>query len=130
MKKEKLDLLSAYIRSEISPILLEDISTDIFKNPVIINSNCDISFLNGHYEKEKFVGPSWYNELIKKDNPILLINNINSISKEEQYKFVEILKYKKVGTFELPKKCIIIATCNNLKDNPLNEEVYSLMAHI
>lgn len=130
MEKAKKDLLGAYIKSGISPILLEGVSADTFKNPVIIDSNCDISLLNGHYENEGFVGPSWYNELIKKDKPILLINEINSISKEEQYKFVEILKYKKVSTFELPKNCIIIATCNNLKDNPINEEVYSLMAHI
>lgn len=130
MEKAKKDLLGAYIKSGISPILLEGVSADVFKNPVIINSNCDISLLNGHYEKEEFVGPVWYNELIKKDNPILLINDINSVSKEEQYKFVEILKYKKVSTFELPKNCVVIATCNNLKDNPINEEVYSLMAHI
>ena len=130
MDKAKKDLLTKFLKSGISPILVEGVNVSAFKNPVVIDAHCSLSLLNGHYEKEDFVGPVWYNELIKKEHPILVISEINSIPKEEQYKFVEILKYNKVSTFELPKNCIIIATCNNLKDNPLNEEVYSLMAHI
>lgn len=130
MEQTKKDLLKAYIKSRISPILLDGISSNIFKDPVVINSDCDISNLNGHYEKEEFVSPNWYNELIKKENPILIINELNSISKEEQYKFVEILKYNKVSTFKLPKNCIVIATCNNLKNSTINEEIYSLMARV
>ena len=130
MEKTKKDLLSAYIKSGISPILLEGVDVNEFKNPVIIDSNCDVSLLNGHYEKEEFVGPKWYNELMKKEVPILIIKEINNVSKEAQYKFIEILKYKKISTFELPKNCIVIATCNDLKEKPISEDVYSLMVHI
>ena len=130
MEKEKKDLLEAYVKSGITNILIEGMSAGDFKNCVVIDSKCDISLLNGHYEDTEFVGPKWYYELLKKDRPVLIINEINSISKEEQSKFVEILAYKKISTFELPKKCIVIATCNNLKDMPINENVYSLMAHI
>ena len=130
MEKAKKDLLEAYVKSGISPILVEGASVSDFKNCVVIDSKCDISLLNGHYEDTEFVGPIWYNELIKQKNPILIINEINSVSKEEQCKFVEILKYKKISTFELPKNCVVIATCNNLKVNPISEEVYSLMVHI
>ena len=69
-------------------------------------------------------------ELTSKDNAVLVINNINKIPTDEQIKFVEIFKYNKISTFELPKNCIVIATASNLKENPINEQVYSLMAHI
>lgn len=130
MEKSKKDILGAYMMSGVTPILVEDVSISTFKNPVILEADCNISLLNGHYEKEEFVAPSWYNELVKKDKPILLINEINSVSKEEQAKFIEILKYNKVSTFELPKNCIVIATCKNLKEYPINQEAYSLMAHV
>ena len=74
MGKSKKDLLGVYMKSGISPILVEGISVDTFKNPVVIESNCDVSLLNGHYEKEEFVAPNWYNELIKKEKPITSFN--------------------------------------------------------
>ena len=49
---------------------------------------------------------------------------------EEQTKFIEILKYKKVSTFEIPKNCLVIVTCSDLTANKINEEVYSLLAQI
>ena len=60
----------------------------------------------------------------------LVIENINEIKLEEQTKFIEILKYKKVSTFELPKNCLVIVTCSDLTANKINEEVYSLLAQI
>lgn len=133
MNNEKLKMLNNYIKSRISPILLEDIPLSIFQDVVILESDCDRSLLNGHYEGINFVPPNWYVELIEKSenyHPVLVINNINKVSKIEQSKFIEIFKYKKISTFHLPKNCIIIATCSNLKENPISEEVYSLMAHI
>ncbi len=61
---------------------------------------------------------------------VLVIENINEIPLEEQTKFIEILKYKKVSTFELPKNCLVIVTCSDLTTNKINEEVYSLLAYI
>ena len=55
---------------------------------------------------------------------------INEAPLEEQTKFIEILKYKKVSTFELPKNCLVIVTCSDLTTNKINEEVYSLLAQI
>jgi len=130
MDKEKIKQLDAYIKSGVSPILIENIPIEVFEDEIIIDSNCDRKLLNGHYEGINFVAPEWYNQLINKTNPILIINEINKISTNEQIKFGEILKYKKVSTFELPKNCIIIVTCSNIKDNPINEKIYSLFAQI
>ena len=132
MNQEKRKMLETFLKSGISPLLLEDISSDIFENAVILESDCDLSLLNGHYEGTEFVAPEWYEQLITQTNniPILIIKDINIIPSEEQTKFIELLKYKKISTFDLPQNCIIIVTCQNLKENKINEEVYSLMAQI
>lgn len=130
MNKERLEMLNEYIKSGITPILIENMPASVFDNATILNANCDISDLNGHYENINFVAPSWYNKLKQNQTKMLVIKNINEIDVNEQTKFIEILKYKKISTFDLPKDCIIIVTAKNLKERPINEEVYSLLAHI
>ncbi len=133
MNKEKLNLLENYIKSGISPLLVQNIPSNFFKTCVIIKSNIDKSELNGHYENTEFCPPLWYKELLDKsktDMTVLVIENINEIPLEEQTKFIEILKYKKVSTFELPKNCLVIVTCSDLTANKINEEIYSLLAQI
>lgn len=130
MNKERLEMLNEYIKSGITPILIENMPASVFDNATILDTNCDISDLNGHYENINFVAPSWYNKLKQNQTKMLVINNINEIDVNEQTKFIEILKYKKISTFDLPKDCIIIVTAKNLKERPINEEVYSLLAHI
>lgn len=130
MDKLKREMFEAYVKSGINSFLLEDVSGNIFKNSVIIESNCDISSLNGHYENEDFVAPSWYLDLVNNKRKVLIINKINDVSEYEQGKFIEILRYRKVSTFDLPKSCIVVATCSNIKESPINEEIYSLMVHI
>jgi len=129
----KVEMIENYINSGISPILIENISSSVFKNAVCLQADCDVSLLNGHYEDINFVAPKWYDELQKNSknaHSLLLINDINKVSQEEQLKFLELFKYKKVGVFDLPDNCIIIATASNLSENPIAEEIYSLVAHI
>lgn len=130
MKSERMENLEGLIKSGINTILLEDMPASIFSESVILNADCDMFNLNGHYEGIDFKAPDWYYKLINLSEPILVISNINSINPVEQRKFIEILKYRKVSTFDLPKNTIILVTANNLKENKINEEVYSLLAHI
>lgn len=133
MKQDRISVLETYIKADMSPLLLEDVSDDVFVNDIIINADCDISFLNGHYEETSFVAPDWYQDLldrVKKERPIIVIKNINMIPMAEQNKFIEILKYRKISTFELPEQCLIIVTANNLNNHPISEDVYSLLIHI
>ena len=133
MNNKKIEILEKYIKANISPILLEDIPTQIFKNAVILGANCDISLLNGHYEEMDFVPPKWYIDILensKNKYSLLVIDKINQISQREQLKFVELFKYKKISTFDLPKNCVIVVTCKNLQDIPIVEEIYSLLVHI
>ncbi len=133
MNKERLEILKSYIKAGISPILVQNIPSNSFSNSVILKSNIDISKLNGHYENTEYCPPLWYKELeekCKKSATILVIENINEAPLKEQTKFIEILKYNKIGTFELPKNCLIIVTCSDLNVNKINELVYSLLSHI
>jgi len=133
MKEVTKKLLLNYMESNVCPILVENISSNSFKNYVLLDSNCDVSLLNGHYEGVDFVAPNWYLELIeksKKGNVVLFINGINEVSINDQCKFIEIFKYRKISTFDLPRNCVVVASCSSLKDKAINEEVYSLMAHI
>lgn len=133
-KKEKLELLDTYIKTNVAPILIEDVTSDAFKKyAIILDAHCDISLLNGHYEGTDFVAPQWYQKLNeKKDekNNILLIDHIFEITEKEQLKFGEIIKYKKIGVFELPKNCIIIIPCPKKEIGRISKNIYSYVAHI
>ena len=133
MNKGRLNLLENYIKYGVSPLLVQNIPSNYFNNSVVIKSNVERSELNGHYEYAHFCPPLWYKELLNKSKitaSVLVIENINEIPLEEQTKFIEILKYKKVSTSKLPENCFIIVTCSDLTTNKINEEVYSLLAQI
>ena len=67
MNKDKLKMLEEYIKLGMSPILLENISTDNIKNAVILSADCDNTLLNGHYEGREFMPPQWYTDLMEKN---------------------------------------------------------------
>ena len=63
-------------------------------------------------------------------NRILVIDKIDTISKEEQLKFCELLEHRKISTFNLPDNCTIIVTANEINKDKINEEIFSLAALI
>lgn len=133
MKDYDKESLKNIFLNNICPILFENIASSIFDNSVTLDKNCDISELNGHYDGIHFLPPKWYDELLEKSKEqycILVIEDINKLSSFEQGKFNELLKYRKISTFDLPSNCRIVLICDNLKDYPLSNEVYSLIAHI
>ena len=133
MNKERLKIFEDYIQLGISPLLVQNKLIDFFDDSVVIDATISKEELNGHYENTKFCPPIWYKELLEKskaNTSVLVIKNINEISLEEQTKFIEILKYKKISTFDLPKNCLIVVTYTDLNTNKINEDVYSLIAQI
>ena len=129
--ESKKEILLSYIKANIAPILVDFMSGKDLPDATILSSNIDVKELNGHYEGENFVPPKWLNEILNSNTcKILVIDKIETISKEEQMKFIEILKYRKVSTFELPNNCIIIVTANEISKDKINEEIFSLVARI
>ncbi len=126
MSNDRKEMFYAYIKSNIAPILVDFINADDLDYATILPANIDKSELNGHYEGTTFMPPKWFKEVKK----LLVIDKIDTISKEEQLKFIELLKYKKISTFEIPSDCIIIVTAKEINSDKINEEIYSLVAQI
>lgn len=129
--KNKKEILLSYIKANVAPILVDFISGKDLNSAVVVPANVDVKELNGHYDRADFVPPKWFDEILSTNTSrILVIDKIDSISKEEQLKFCELLEHRKISTFELPKNCIIIVTANEINKDKINEEIFSLVARI
>ncbi len=128
--EEKREILMSYIKANVAPILVDFISGNDIPGAVVLSANTDINELNGYYEGVEYLPPKWYKELTSKSSKILIIDLIDTINKEEQLKFVELLEYRKISTFELPKDCVIIVTAKEISKDKISEEIYSLVAKI
>lgn len=125
------ELLKSFIKSNVAPILINFLNGKDIPNSILLPSNVNISELNGHYENDEFLPPNWLTQITSSSKQaILVIDKIDEISKKEQLKFVELLKYRQVSTFKLPESTIIIVTAKEINKNTINEEIYSLVAHI
>ena len=131
MTEEKKEMLLTYIKENVAPILVDFISGEDLVNAVVIPAGIDSSELVGHYEEADYKAPKWL-ESILSDNlgKVLVIDKIDSIPKDEQTKFVEILKYRQVSTFKLPENCVILVTADKVNESTINEEIISLVAKI
>ena len=114
MNKEKLDLLKKYLKTNIAPILIQDVDiTFLKKDAIILPANIKKSSLNGTLLNGKLNEPHWYNEIKNKcqrGNGILIISDLS--------------KYRKIGVLELPKNCVILL---NGKLDELNDNIKSLV---
>ena len=129
--ENKKELLMSYIKANVAPILFNFISGKDIPGAIVISADVDAKELNGHYDGADYMPPKWYNELVTNNNSkVLVIDLIDSINKEEQLKFIELLEYRKISTFELPKDCVIIVTAKEVNKDKISEEIYSLVAQI
>lgn len=129
--ENKKEILLSYIKANVAPILVDFIFGNELDGAVVLPANVDIKELNGHYDGVDFIPPKWLNEILSTNaSKILVIDKIDEISKEEQLKFCELLEYRKISTFELPKSCVIIVTANEVNKDKISEEIFSLVARI
>ena len=127
----KKELFLSYIKANVIPALASFISSEDLEDSIILPADINVKELNGHYDGIDFVTPKWFSKILNISNSrILVIDKIDSISKEEQTKFIELLKYRKISTFELPKNVIIVVTANDINKNTINEKIFSLVAQI
>lgn len=129
--EDKKEMLLSYIKSNVAPVLVDFISSKDLNEAVVLPANIDVKELNGYYDGVDFMPPKWLNEILStKESKFLVIDKIDTILKEEQLKFCELLEYRKISTFELPKNCVIIVTANEINKDKINEEIFSLVARI
>lgn len=129
--ENKREILLSYIKANVAPVLIDFLSGNDIKNSVVIPANIDLKDLNGHYEGTDFLPPKWMREILETNvSKILVIDKIDSISKEEQLKFCELLEYRKISTFLLPNNCVILVTATEINEDKISEEIYSLVAQV
>ena len=129
--KDKREMLLSYIKTNVAPILVDFIFGEDLDNAIVLPANVDAKELNGHYDGADFMPPKWFNKILNTNaSKILVIDKIDTISKEEQLKFCELLEHRKISTFELPENCIIIITANEINKDKISEEIFSLVARI
>lgn len=127
----KKELLLEYIKLNVAPILTDFRITNTIKEIKKISASTGVGNLVGHYEGLEYKPPKWVEEILNsKEASIILIDKIDKITKEEQEKFIELLKYRKISTFELPKNCVIMLTADKINKDTINEKIYSLVAII
>ena len=129
--EDRKEMLLSYVRANVVPVLEDFIFGKDLEKATILPSNINREELNGHYEGTKFMPPKWLEEILESNKEkLIVIDEIDKISKEEQLKFVELLKYRKISTFSLPKGCLIIVTAHEINKETINEEIFSLVAKI
>ena len=127
--KERVEMLLSCIEANVAPILVDFISGADLEDAIILPANAGIGELNGHYEGTDYVAPDWYKDIVSSNKAkLLVIDRIDTIPKSEQLKFGEILEYRKVSTFELPKNCVIIITAKEINKGTISEELFSLVS--
>ena len=125
--KEKRDLLNVYLRTNVAPILIDFLESKDIPNSIILQADISKNELVGHYEGINYCPPNWYKKLMEDINKfVIVIEDLDVIPQNEQSKFIEILKYKQVSTFEIPEEYRIIITTKNKKN--ISEEIQSLIA--
>lgn len=129
--KDKRNLLMSYIKANVAPILVDFLTKEDIKDAVFLPANISKEELNGYYSGPDFLPPKWLRKILSTNAPsILVIDSIDSVSKEEQEKFIELLKYRKIATFNLPNNTVIIVTTKEVNKDKISAEIYSLVAQI
>lgn len=102
--------------SKTSPVLAVGIPLAMLGNSTIIEATIPSKNLGVVNTAKGLKAPSWFFDIIKGNGSHqIVINNIDSIDKESQEKFYELLKYKAISDIELPADCKIIVLANDPK---------------
>lgn len=132
MTEEMKNTIEEYVKANVIPILTT-VNKEVFKNYTEIKSDCTDEFLKGAFDKDGFKKPSWYDAVKDKENDninLLIITDFDKTDKAKQKRFTELLKYRQIGALTLPKNCAIIVLATTINKESIDEEVYSLVAHI
>ena len=127
-----IEKLNELIELSNDPIVLKDTKFKLTGQEVIIEANTPVKGISERYIDGSVEAPDWYKDLMKINSkrPILIINNINSIDEVQQARFLDLIKYKKVGSFTLPENTLILITYYSSEKYKLNESIASLVMHM
>ena len=127
--KDKQEILNTYIKTNVVPIVIDFLESKDIPNSIVLNPTKEKIELDGHYEGIEYKPPKWLEILLNDPTKlILVIDDLEKIPIEEQNKFIEILKYRQISTFEIPEEYRIIIISKDYKK--LSKEIQNLTALI
>ncbi len=121
---KRLKKLEFFLADNDSPILVDFAQVKHFNNPIVLESN--ISELDIYGDGKN---PTWYHKVeeANKNRIYLIINNIAKIPKEEQRKFISLLKDRECNNKKLPENVSIIVLIEDNEKDLLDKEILSYL---
>ena len=127
--KSRLKRLEFYLKDCDSPVLVDFLKAEQFTNPIVIEGDISKEELYGDMSFE----PEWYTRLksLKKDGiNYLIINNLSKVEKNEQKKFIHLLKDRKCNNIVLPSNCVMVVVIKKDEKELLDDEVLSYLIQV
>ena len=128
--KSIIELIKILDNNQKNNIILIGTDAGIFDDAVIIPANIASSNLGiGINDRGQYLYPTWYRKLLDmddKENIYLIIENIDTISTDEQNKFFGMLKYKQINGGAFPNNTQIILTTKGKDRSKINTNILSL----
>ena len=121
---KRLKRLEYFLRDNSSPILVDFAEVKHFNNPIVLESNISELELYGNN-----TAPTWYHKVEEANGSrvYLIINNIAKIPKNEQKKFISLLKDKECNNKKLQENVSIIVLIKDNEKDLLDKELLSYL---
>ena len=127
--KSRLKRLEFYLKDCESPILVDFLKPEQFKEPIVLEGNISQEELYGDMSYD----PEWYSKLknSKKEGiNYLIINNLAKVDKNEQKKFIHLLKDRKCNNIVLPDNTVMLVVINEGEKDLLDKDVLSYLIQV
>lgn len=103
--------------AKVNPVLATQTSATEFDDVIVIEGGISSKQLGIVQTEKGLKAPKWFKDITRKDGAKrLVISGVDTISKEEQEKFYEMLKYKTISGIKLPQNTEIIVLASDLKN--------------
>lgn len=115
--KNKAKINKILINNASAPIIFVGATTTDFDNAVVIDSSIPSAELGVLPTENGYKYPQFVLQLMalqmKDEMPVVVIENIDKISNDEQEKFYGLLKFRGLNGYKLPENVRIAITCDD-----------------
>lgn len=129
-KQNMIKLIKVLDNNKHNNILIMGITGENFEDAVIIPATIPSQKLGiGIDNKGEYVYPSWLREIEEKkssENILIIIDELDKVSKDEQEKFYGMLKYKGINGYTFPANSQIVCTSRSTDQSKISERILGL----
>ena len=127
--KDKQEILNTYIKTNVVPIVIDFLESKYIPNSIVLNPKKEKIEIDGHYEGIEYKPPKGLEILLNDPTKlILVIDDLEKIPTKDQNKFIEILKYRQISTFEIPEEYRIIIIIVYITPTNSTRKIWSRMS--